>query len=52
MENLAYKQRIWKQQVTKMNTLHYQDELDNQPKNLLNQVKVHSAHQKLFQPRK
>ena len=35
-----------------MNTLHYQDELDNQPQNHLNLVKVHSAHQQPFQPQK
>lgn len=35
-----------------INTLHYQDELDNQPKSRSNQVRVHIAHQKLFQPQK
>lgn len=35
-----------------MNTLHYQDELDNQPRNQVNQVKIHSAHQQPFQLQK
>lgn len=35
-----------------MSTLHYQGELDNQPRNHLNQVNVHSAHLKPFQLQK
>ena len=35
-----------------MKTLHSQGELDNQPRNYLNQVKVHNAHQQPFQLQK
>ena len=41
-----------KKRMTNIITLHYQGELDNQPKNHLNQGKTHIAHQQLFLPQR